>query len=144
MIKFLPTNDAPKDVILPQRSTTNDAGYDIRAPHDFCVAPGERSQIIWTNIKVILPPRFFCWITNRSSVMKKGLIVDCSGIIDAGYANNPNNDGNIGVVFRNITDEAIFVNKEDKMCQGIIMRYYTTDDDTVEKERVGGWGSTGA
>ena len=142
-IKFYPVKNAPADTILPSRGNYNDAGYDFYAPYNFEVKPGTRTEIIFLNVKIKMPRQYFLEIKNRSSVMNNGLVLECSGIIDAGYADNKNNDGNIGVAFRNVSNKTIIVKKGDKICQGIILKYYITDDDTATSERVGGWGSTG-
>lgn len=142
-LKFYAVKNAPTDTMLPTRKNYNDAGYDFYAPYDFEVAPGKRTEIIPLNVKIKMPRQYFLRIENRSSVMNDGLVLECSGIIDAGYADNPKNDGNIGIVFRNVTDKMIFVEKGNKICQGIILKYYEVDNDTATEERVGGWGSTG-
>ena len=65
-------------------------------------------------------------------------------IIDADYYNNPDNEGHI---FFQITNDSrdsktVMVNRGDAFAQGIIMQYFTTEDDNVTAARNGGMGST--
>jgi dUTP pyrophosphatase len=58
------------------------------------------------------------------------------------YYNNLDNEGEIGFLFYNLSNEPVIIEKGDKLGQGIFQKYYTTDDDKTEEIRVGGWGST--
>ena len=66
------------------------------------------------------------------------------GIIDADYADNPDNEGEIFFQLINFTPWPIQLRKGDVIGQGIIKKYEVTDDDRATGERVGGFGSTGA
>lgn len=59
------------------------------------------------------------------------------------YADNPSNDGNIGVAIVNNSSEPYVINKGERFCQGIFHQYATTDDDEATGERTGGYGHTG-
>lgn len=59
------------------------------------------------------------------------------------YFENPNNDGNIGVFLLNISDDIQNIHKGDRIAQGMFINFLITDDDDVNTERVGGFGSTG-
>lgn len=50
--------------------------------------------------------------------------------------------GEIGLLFYNYGEEIWKVNKNDRVAQGMFIKYLKTDDDEVENERQGGWGST--
>lgn len=52
--------------------------------------------------------------------------------------------GEIGLLFYNYGEEIWKVNKNDRVAQGMFIKYLKTDDDEVENERQGGWGSTNA
>ena len=86
----------------------------------------------------------YLMICNRSSnPKKKGLILANSvGIIDKDYYENPDNDGHIMFAFFNIKDVDIEIKKGEAIGQAIFHKYFVTDDDTAEGERVGGFGST--
>ena len=147
---FEPVVGAPEDMKMPERSTTNSAGYDFFAAETVTVrpvsyAPSMRPTLVKTNIKAYMQPDEFLQLCNRSSNPKKGLLMaNGVGIVDSDYYSNPDNDGNIGFIFWNVGDEALVINKGDKIGQGIFLKYLKTDDDSATGERSGGWGSTGA
>jgi len=51
-------------------------------------------------------------------------------------------NGEIGLLFYNYGEEIWKVNKNDRIAQGMFIKYLKTDDDEVKNERQGGWGST--
>lgn len=51
-------------------------------------------------------------------------------------------NGEIGLLFYNYGEETWEVNKNDRIAQGMFIKYLKTDNDEVENERQGGWGST--
>lgn len=65
------------------------------------------------------------------------------GVIDADYVNNPDNEGEIGGLFYNMTNEDVVLKVGDKMMQGIFVEFKVTDDDNATGERKSGFGSTG-
>jgi dUTP pyrophosphatase len=82
----------------------------------------------------------------RSSIgVKKGVVLaNGTGIIDASYYSNPDNDGRIGIVLYNTSNETAIINAGERVAQGIFMQYLTADDDYVlNKTRAGGFGSSG-
>ena len=64
-------------------------------------------------------------------------------IIDSDYYSNPTNDGNIGIMLRNMTDEVVELMGGEKIMQGIFTKYLIADNDNATEERIGGIGSTG-
>lgn len=141
-IGFEPVHGAPDDTILPRRSTKASAGYDFYAPEDMVIKKG-MSDTIWLNVKAYMPDFMYLRMENRSGIMaKKDTVLFCSGIIDSDYYSNPNNDGNIGIRFWNLGEE-FEVKKGERICQGIFLEYYVTDDDVATEQRVAGFGSTG-
>ena len=130
---------------LPRRSTQNSAGYDFFAPED-TVFPAKKLTRIMVGVKCELLPNQVLILANRSSnPSKKGLVLaNGVGIIDADYYGNPDNDGEIGFMFYNFTDEVQTFGAGDKLGQGIFEKYFTvTDEAEITTERDGGWGSTG-
>ena len=130
---------------LPERKTAQSAGYDFFLPYDVEIMPGESSDIIFTDVKVRLPGNFFLSIHIRSSLgFKHGLrLANVTGIIDADYYNNHDNEGNIGIKIHNDGKDPVKLQAGDRFAQGIISRYYTAIDDENTEDRVGGFGSTG-
>lgn len=51
-------------------------------------------------------------------------------------------NGEIGLLFYNYGEEMWEVNKNDRIAQGMFIKYLKIDNDEVENERQGGWGST--
>lgn len=142
---FEPVKGAPEDTQLPKRSTKNAAGYDFYAPCDFVIPAGGASDIIRFNVKAHMIHSDFLQLKIRSGLsVKHDIMLACSGVIDADFADNPDNDGNIAAKFRNFGSEDYHVKKGDRICQGIFLKYYRThDDEGCEAVRGGGYGSTG-
>ncbi|MGM9520093.1 MAG: dUTP diphosphatase [Phascolarctobacterium sp.] len=140
---FEPVKDAPTDTILPKRKTKNAAGYDFYSPCDFVVPAKGTSETIYFGVKAHMLHNEFLQLIIRSGLsIHHGVLLACSGVIDADFANNPDNDGNIAAKFFNTSNEDYHVKKGDRVCQGIFMKYYRTHDDDGG-EAVRGYGSTG-
>lgn len=137
-----------KDINLPTRGTSASAGYDFEVAEDVTILPlveRKKGTLVKTGVKAIMPKHMYLALHSRSSLYnKKGLILANSvGVIDADYANNPDNDGAIMFNFINLGTEAIILEKGEKVGQGIFHEYFTTCDDDAEGSRTGGFGSTG-
>ncbi len=80
----------------------------------------------------------------RSSLaIKKGLrLTNSVAVIDADYYGNENNDGHIMISLFNFSDHDVVIEDQERIAQGIFMKYLPTDDDDAKGERVGGFGST--
>lgn len=148
--KFLKFPDV--ETVKPSRSDRFSAGYDFYSKETHALMPGQ-SHVFWTDVKAI------CWFDNvlmlfaRSGLgTKKGVVPrNCVGIIDASYAGNEANDGNIGICLQNNGNEPIVIEVGDRIAQGIFTRYLITDDDPLmgrriknnnEARRKGGFGSS--
>lgn len=101
--------------------------------------------LVSTGMKCYLEPGQYLELSARSSLpLKHWLIVGNSvGIIDADYCNNPDNEGEIFFQLINLSPFAIQLKQGDKIGQGIIKTYGTTDNDAAAGDRLGGFGSTG-
>jgi dUTP pyrophosphatase len=146
------------EINLPQRSTSNSAGYDFEACENITV-PSYYKQLlqkiisnepikptlIKTGIKSYMAEDEVLSIYNRSSnPFKKGLVMANSvGIIDSDYYGNPDNDGHIMFAFYNFMPFDVEISKGDKIGQGIFTRFLKIDNDTSNGDRSGGFGSTG-
>lgn len=131
------------DIPLPRRATTGSAGYDFFSPIEVSVSPNS-TVLIPTNIKMQLDKGYVLEIYPRSSYgFKYGIMLaNTVGIIDSDYYDNKDNEGHIFVKLRNLGDKTIEIKKGDAFCQGIIKKYYLVDNDSTNKERTGGIGST--
>ena len=136
--------DCWQNLKVPQRSTKGSAGYDFVAPFDIVLKPDE-GILIPTGIKCCLDADKVLQIYPRSSLgFKYGLVMaNTVCIIDSDYYNNVNNEGHIMLKLINTGDLLIKINSGEKICQGLIMQYFLSDDDNVSAIRVGGLGSTG-
>ena len=126
---------------LPKRKTKYSAGYDIEAAEDVVIPSfkkGMNPTLVKTGIKAYMQDDEALMLYNRSSnPKKKGLILANSvGVVDKDYYENPDNDGHIMFAFYNIKDEDTIVKKGDAIGQGIFQKYFVTDDDVAEGERV--------
>ena len=136
-----------KEINLPIRKTKKSAGYDVEAAEDCIIPafkPGCKPTLVKTGIKAYMPEGEYLMLCNRSSNPgKKGLILANSvGIVDADYYGNPDNDGLIMYAFYNVFETDLEIKKGDVIGQAIFQKYYVTDDDAAEGDRMGGFGST--
>lgn len=103
-----------------------------------------KPTLVSTGVKCYLNPDTYLELSLRSSSPLKYLLVlaNSVGIIDADYADNPDNEGEIFFQVINLSNMPIQLKKGDIIGQGIIKSYLTTDDDMPGGDRTGGFGST--
>ena len=103
-----------------------------------------KPTLVSTGVKCYLEEGYYLELSVRSSTPLKYWIVlaNSVGIIDADYADNPDNEGEIFFQVINLSPYPIQLRKGDIIGQGIIKRYEVTDDDKAEGFRTGGFGST--
>ena len=149
------------NIKIPRRATAGSAGYDFYAPIGIYALPvtdlqfsrSYRKYIIPTGIKVDMGncPLFsknqpfvpVLQLYPRSSYgTKYGMhLLNTVGIIDKDYYNNPKNEGHI-IVMAEFHDKVI-IEPGDAFCQGVFtVACLTENDEPVENERTGGFGST--
>ena len=128
---------------IPERATKNSAGYDIRTPVNFTLMPNER-VVIPTNIKAYMQPDEVLELHVRSStgIKKHVVLSNSTGVLDADYYSNPDNDGNIMLALWNTGNDQVMFTRGDAICQGIFRKYLVADNDNATAERMGGIGST--
>lgn len=129
----------------PVRSDTKSAGYDFYSKESYVLAPGQ-SRVFWTDIKAYMQDDEVLMLYVRSSIgIKKGLrLANGTGVIDASYYNNPDNDGNIGIALHNTSKKPVTIKEGDRIAQGIFVKYLLADADApTNTTREGGIGSTG-
>lgn len=135
-----------KNIVLPKRSTTHSAGYDIAAAEDITIPkfyPGINPTLIPTGLKAYCQPDECYFILNRSSGPKKGIVLaNGVGLIDADYYNNPDNDGHFKILVFNVSDHDLKIKKGDRIAQVVFQKFLTVDDDAAVGIRQGGIGST--
>ena len=132
---------------LPKRSTKHSAGYDMFCPERVEIPPykiGDNPTMIKTGVKAYMQDDEYLMLCNRSSnPKKKKLIVPNGvGIADADYTDNEDNEGELGFLFYNLSNETVVIEKGEKLGQAIFQKYLVTDDDVADGIRNGGFGST--
>ena len=139
-IAIIPRNN----LLEPRRATKHSAGYDFISPIGSAVRGHETAKIP-TGIKVAMEDGEVLMMYPRSSMGFKTNIrfANTTGVIDADYYNNPQNEGHIWIKFYNPTDEDYYIKAGDKVAQGIFIKYLTVDnEEKIINERTGGFGST--
>lgn len=131
------------NIILPQRSTKESAGYDFFSPIDFTLNPGETIKIP-TGIRAKINNGWVLKIYPRSSIGFKYqvMLANTVGIIDSDYYNS-DNEGHIFVKLINDGDKPLNVEQGDRLVQGVFVPYGITSNDKVKRKRNGGIGSSG-
>ncbi len=131
------------NAILPERGTKAAAGYDFSTPLTVII-PAKNKETIWSNIKAYMQEDEVLLIYVRSSIgIKKGLtLANGTGVIDADYYDNKDNDGNIGICLVNNTDEDIVLKENERIAQGVFMSYLISDNGNSVVTRTGGMGSS--
>lgn len=129
---------------LPLRKTRHSAGYDFVAPCNILVPAHGHSEAIMTGVKAYMQDDEVLKLYIRSSLAYKyGLIlVNCVGVIDADFADNPDNEGNIGFKLYNTSDVPVLITKGERVMQGVFVKYLVADNCNSDDIRKGGIGST--
>jgi len=135
-----------KGAQLPARATNGSAGYDFELQYDLEVLPGKHSTATPLGIKAYMCKGEVLKLYIRSSLgFKHGLVLSNStGIIDADYFDNKDNEGEIFVKLYNTGEKAIVLKAGTRVIQGIFEQTLPADNSfLVGIERGGGLGSTG-
>src|SRR5206468_6504439 len=126
-------------VTLPKRKTSLAAGYDLTPSKEFTLAPGEQ-QLINTHLAIAIPPGYYGQLQARSSMAKKGIVVE-GGVIDADYR------GPIKIMLHNQGQQPFqFHQGDNPVAQIILIKIITPAVTEVSSlpptNRTGGFGST--
>ena len=124
----------------PTRGSDEAAGYDLYSYESETVVP-KQIKLIDTGISIRVPEGTYGRIAPRSSVSKKGILIN-AGVIDRDYR------GPVKVMVHNLSNNDYVIKKNDRIAQLILEKIKTPPvelveelDDTVRGE--GGFGSTG-
>jgi dUTP pyrophosphatase len=131
-------------VPLPSYGTGESAAFDLAAAHDLAVPP-RGIALVRTGLVIEVPSGYFLGIFARSSTpLKRGLIVaNGVGVIDPDYC-GPSDEVMIQVL--NVTDREVWVQRGDRLAQGIVLAAPRVQWDEVADIRPaarGGFGATG-
>ena len=125
---------------LPEKAHDSDAGYDLFAPEDVTLKPGELKQVP-IGIAIQLPVGYWAVLRDKGSRALQGMHVT-AGIIDQDYR------GEVIAVIRNYSHKAVTIRAGEKVCQMILHQVYPAmvfevDELNKTKRGEGGFGSTG-
>ena len=129
------------EVTLPTRGSSKAMAYDFYTNDTFAVAPNDIAKV-WTDVKAYMQENECLILNVRSSMGGKFMLANTQGWIDMDYYCNENNDGNIGIFLKNISDETQIIKKGDRIAQGSFMSFLVADNGNTDRVRTGGWGST--
>lgn len=133
-------SQAYDNIILPTRATKHSAGYDFYLP--YFIAVKDNARVLPTGIRAVMPDDVVLQLYPRSGMgFKYGFgLRNTVGVIDSDYYYS-DNEGHIMASVK--TDGMIITIAENQaFMQGVFQHYLTTDDDNVDTERNGGFGST--
>lgn len=141
--KFAAISSYAGQVSLPVRKTAQSAGYDLEAAEALTIEPGAVA-LVPTGLKAYMEPEEVLLVYVRSSLaVKRGLMLaNGVGVIDADYADNPDNEGHIMIALYNRSNAPVQIAKGERVAQSIFTRFLTTVDDSAAGARLGGFGST--
>ncbi len=132
-------------IALPTRATKGSAGYDFHSPIGFELYPNGWITFP-TGIRCKMNSGWVLMCVPRSgSGFKYGIrLMNTVGVIDSDYY-SAENEGHIHVKLHNTSPEENVwrVKRGDGIMQGIFLPFGTVENESVTKERVGGFGSTG-
>ena len=129
------------DIKLPTRGSSKAMAYDFYSNGDYMIAPNAIAKV-WTDVKAYMGDNECLILNVRSSMGGKFMLANTSGWIDADYYSNENNDGNIGIFLKNISDEVLNISKGDRIAQGAFFNFLVADNGNTSRIRTGGFGST--
>ena len=129
-----------EDSQAPTRGSDEAAGYDLYSYESETVVP-KQIKLIDTGISIRVPEGTYGRIAPRSSVSKRGILIN-AGVIDRDYR------GPVKVMVHNLSNNSYIIKKNDRIAQLILEKIKTPPvelveelDDTIRGE--GGFGSTG-
>lgn len=130
-------------IILPKRQTKNSAGYDFYVASD-TIIKAHSVALIPTGVKAYMESDEVLKLYVRSSMplKRKITLANNVGIIDSDYYENPDNDGHIMIQVLNFGDSDVLIKKDERIAQGVFLKYLLADDDNTSESRLGGFGST--
>lgn len=133
-----------KPTFLPTRATAKSAGHDFFLKEDVTIKPG-RAVFQYTDVKCRLNRDEVLLLFVRSSIGIKQhlMLANGTGVIDADYYGNADNDGNIGLTLYNYGTEAVTLKEGTRIMQGVVVDYRISENDAAYGNRAGGFGSTG-
>lgn len=130
------------NIKLPTRATKGSAGYDFVSPVDFILKSNEMIKVP-SGIRCKIDEGYVLEIYPRSSLGFKyqTMLANTVGIIDSDYY-KALNEGHIIIALMNMGTKDLVIKAGDRFAQGIFKRFYLAEEEEVNKDRIGGFGST--
>lgn len=132
-----------KALPLPEYKTPGAAAFDLSARVTITLLPRSVGYVP-LNVCIEAPPGHFAQLVPRSSLHKRGLMpANGFGVIDADYSGN---DDEYVAALYNFTDEAVTVERGERIMQVVISpceRVEFTEVDEMGGVSRGGFGTTG-
>lgn len=133
-------------ITLPTRGTQYAAAYDIYSLQNKTIRPGGKVEFP-TDVKVYMrnDEVFHLYPRSNQGIKFDLMLANTTGVIDADYYSNPDNDGSFTIVLRNLGEENYYVKAGERIAQGEFAKFLVADNDFRKKlpTRKGGVGSTG-
>ena len=116
------------DAVLPARTRSGDAGYDLRATERVAI-PQEGRRLVGTGIAIALPEGVAGLVTPRSGLaIEHGLtLLNAPGLID------PNYRGEIRVILVNLGGERFHGEAGDRIAQLLLVPYVAPEIVAVDE-----------
>jgi dUTP pyrophosphatase len=127
---------------IPTRGTEESAGIDFYTPIDIKIDP-RKDILIPLDICIELPKGYALIMKEKSGIAAKKKLDILACVIDSDYR------GNIHAHLYNNSDDFVFFEKRDKICQGIIIPIWLGKINVMNiinkntERKDGGFGSTG-
>lgn len=132
-IKYAPMLDGFLSVDLAEmKQIVKNSGTKITLVPTGVKAKMDSNQVLELFVRSSCPLNYYLMMANST------------GIIDADYYNNPDNEGHIYFQIINLSPFEITIKKGEVIGQGMFTNYCVTEDDEATGDRVGGFGSTSA
>ena len=130
------------NIKIPSRATKGSAGYDFVSPVDFILKPNEMIKVP-SGIRCKIDEGYVLEIYPRSSLGFKyqTMLANTVGIIDSDYY-KALNEGHIIIDLMNMGTKDLVIKAGDRFAQGLFKRFYLAEEEEVNKDRIGGFGST--
>lgn len=131
------------DLTEPARATSGSAGYDVFAPFEMHLSPGE-TVTVPTGFSAYMDKGWWLGCLPRSGLgfKYKLQLVNTLGVIDGDYV-EADNEGHILLRMTNNSDKTLDLPKGKAFAQFIFLPYGVTYNDRASGKRSGGFGSTG-
>ena len=134
-VSFTKTNPELK---TPTRATEGSAGHDFYLPKTITIDANSINTVD-SGIKVQIPKNHVLLLFPRSSlgIKHRVILANTTGVIDSDFKDT------IKLPLYNYDNLPIVLNKGERIAQAVCVPYITSKEKPLNKNRVGGIGSTG-